>query len=145
LNRQMSQSQRDVDTTCAATMQGRHEQQLISLEKSHDNLSATLEKGQEVLRQDVGELRKDVRDLVSVITVSINDNHKESMDALGKMDDRIDVMATDVTEMKTTVVNHDKDIVFIKNVIRGTAYSTIIGSLSVLWWFVQKYVTIGGR
>ena len=139
----MSQSQRDVDTTCAATMQGRHEQQLISLEKSHDNLSATLEKGQEVLRQDVGELRKDIRDLVSVLSVSMNDKHKESMAAYGKIDERIDTVAVDVAEVKTTVANHDKDIDFIKNVIYGTGLTVASGAIGVAWWLIQK--SIGGQ
>lgn len=143
---QMSQSQRDVDTTvteCAATMQGRHEQQLISLEKSQGTLGQTLEKGQEILRQDVGELRKDIRDLVTVLTVSINDKHKANMDYFGKIDDRMDGMAVDAAEIKTTVANHDKDIEFIKNVIYGSAVALGSGTIGALCWFVQK--SIGGQ
>ena len=139
----ITQSQRDVDTTCAATMQGRHEQQLINLEKSQDTLGQTLEKGQEILRQDVGELRKDIRDLVTVLTVSINDKHRANMDAFERIDGRIDTMAVDAAETKTTVATHSKDIEFIKNIIYGSAVTFGGSALGALWWFVQK--SIGGQ
>lgn len=136
---QNNPQQLDVDLVCSAERTGRHEQQLVGLEKSQDALGRTVERS-------VGELRKDIKDLVIVLGKTIDDNHRAVMVTLEKANNRMDAMANKVSSMDTKVTKHDTDISDLSNRLTWLVRGLFTVSLTIIGWLLEKYIGIlGGR
>lgn len=132
-------TQFDVDTACAAELRGRHEQQLVNLEKAQEVSNA-------ILRQDVGELRKDIKDVMIVISKTIDDNHRALMESNANTDTKIDAMGIKVSKVTEDVIrlqekttDHDDSIKELRGYVVGIISTFIAGIIGVITWLVNKY------
>jgi len=145
--------QSETDLVCAAELRGRHEQQLSGLERGQMEHRASLEKGQENLRQDVGDLRKDIKDVMVVIGKNIDENHKALMASNANTDTKIDAMGTkivnvslDVAKLQEASEGHDDSIKELRSYIIGIIVAFISGVIGFVTWLAEKYpIHFGGN